>query len=229
MISTSTRSDFVDQDTRSMSATSPDNPKPSVVQEDYIFPIPWGNCYYPLAKSVGNPTTGNSAKLEDKGAWQELGYRVYELKEPAARDIYADLTRGDETADFLNGPDSGYDNDKGTWITLPADPTSQSELCGPFTKIMNAIIQHFHPTLPEGVSREAVDSHRIPLIHDNGTLFTTPGICIKAAGPSFELPEHADGSFDLGYTNVAAVVDVQPDAIKGKRMVHSKRLGVYSR
>ena len=61
-------------------------------------------------------------KLEDEEAWQELGYRVHELKEPAARAIYADLAKGDETVDFQSGPDSGYDNDNKDGPHSPQTP-----------------------------------------------------------------------------------------------------------
>ncbi|KAJ3538891.1 hypothetical protein NMY22_g4983 [Coprinellus aureogranulatus] len=210
-------------------ASSSNRHPPSLnAPEEYIFAIP-GNDLYPLANSYGNPTTSKIRKVEDSEAYQELGYRVYEVKEANARALYHELADGDRVSDFLKTPQSGYDVGQGIWTALAQSPTTQSSLCGIFTDIMNTIIKHFHPSFPEGVGREAVDSRRKPLIHDNGSLFTMPGICIKATGPSFELPEHADLSSGLGYTSVAAVIDVQPDAMKGKRMMHCKRLTVYNR
>ena len=183
----------------------------------------------PLAKSARNPTTSEMAYVEQGEALEELGRRIHEVREPSAKSIYHHLVGVGQVSSFLKAEESGYDFEHGTWASIPQEPAHEDELRGPFKKVVDTVVNHFHPSPPTGVSREAVDCHDTPLVHDNGRHFTKPGICIKATGPSFEVPEDASQSQGVGYTNITTAIDVKLDQSKGKREAHCKRLALYNR
>ncbi|KAJ3502929.1 hypothetical protein NMY22_g18425 [Coprinellus aureogranulatus] len=200
----------------------------AIANEEYIFTFAPKD-RLPLSNSAKNAKTSRVSEIEELDSYEELGYRVYELREVLAESLYAGIVDPNRAVDFLKTPQSGYDIENGSWRILPSDPTSEADLRGPFVKIFNAIEEHFNPSPSRGTTCEAVDSHNIPMAHDNGVHFTSPGICIKATGPSFEVPEHAGRSRGLGYTNVAAVLEVKLDKAKGKRMMHCQRMATYNR
>ncbi|TEB14494.1 hypothetical protein FA13DRAFT_1721535 [Coprinellus micaceus] len=149
-------------------------------------------------KQGGTPALVVKLTKKRKTLLTRLESRVYEVKAASAKAIYYGLEAEADILSFLKWTGSGYDAE-----TLSG---------------------HFHPALPEGVTRKAIASPDIPLIHDNGVHFTKPGTCITSTGPSFESPEHVELSKGVGYTNVAAVVDVKLGELRGKRLVHCKRL-----
>ncbi|KAJ3518590.1 hypothetical protein NMY22_g13599 [Coprinellus aureogranulatus] len=200
----------------------------ALTSEDYIFTFAPKD-RLPFSNSAKNAKTSRVSEIEELDSYEELGYRVYELKEVPAKSLYSEAVDLNRALDFLKAPQSGYDVENGIWKVLPSDPTCEADLRGPFVKIFNTIEHHFNPSPTRGTTREAVDSHNIPMAHDNGVHFTSPGICIKATGPSFEVPEHAGRSRGLGYTNVAAVLEVKLDKAKGKRMMHCQRMATYNR
>lgn len=197
--------------------------------EDYIFAL--GTKKRVVRSECGhNPTTSKMKGIEAEEALEELGYRVPEVKELSAKAIYGDdLYLGRAALSFLKMTESGYDYDQGIWTELSSSPASEATLRKSLLRIMNAIDKYFATYPSAGATREAVDSHDIPMVHDNGSHYTSPAISIRATGPSFEVPEHARGSRGLGYTNVAAVVEVKLDVAKGKRMKHCQRLAVFNR
>lgn len=95
--------------------------------------------------------------------------------------------------------------------------------------MIDSVLCHFHPSLPSGTSRTAVDSHDMLFVHDNGVHASQPGIAIKASGPSFEVPEHPELTGDLGYTNVATVIDVRTDAIRRSMKDQAQYLAILCR
>ncbi|KAJ3538890.1 hypothetical protein NMY22_g4984 [Coprinellus aureogranulatus] len=194
--------------------------------EEYIFSFAPKD-RLPLFKCFKNPKTSRFTEIEELDSLEELGYNVYELKEASA--MYTEVLDSTRACSFLKTPRSGYDLRNGTWSALPSHPGTESELREPLVGLLNTIAGYVYLVLPGGTTREAVDSHDIPLAHDNGTHFTSPGICIKAAGPSFEVPEHAGRSRGLGYSNVASVLDVKLDKTKGNRVIHSKRAATFNR
>ena len=193
----------------------------------YIFPL--AGKPRPLAKSQTNYLTSINPKEEEAAALQELGSRVYQMKECRSRTIYEKVADPALIAKFLASPQSGYDTRRKVWRMMPKNPATERDVRKPFVNMINAAIQFFYPSSTSSTSREAVDSHNIPLVHDNGALCTMPGICIKATGPSFETPEHEEPSNHLGYTNSAAVLEVRIEKDKGKRTEHCKRLAVMNR
>ncbi|TEB22111.1 hypothetical protein FA13DRAFT_1799222 [Coprinellus micaceus] len=182
-----------------------------------------------LLKTGRNPGASRKIDQEKEDAINEIGNRVYEVKAASAKAIYYGLEAEADILSFLKWTGSGYDAESNAWTNIPRTPNDESELFQLLATIMDSIVRHFHPALPEGVTRKAIASPDIPLIHDNGVHFTKPGTCITSTGPSFESPEHVELSKGVGYTNVAAVVDVKLGELRGKRLVHCKRLSVYNR
>ncbi|TEB22109.1 hypothetical protein FA13DRAFT_1524298 [Coprinellus micaceus] len=158
------------------------------LQPKYIFTVP-ADDHPPPDKSLKNPKTSRAKRVEAEESLQELGYRVYELKDLPARAIFGEASDPCKVENFLKASESGYDIVRNVWGALPLDPANESDLRSHFVNILNSVTSYFHPSPPAGTTREAVDSHGIPMIHDNRTHYTSPGISIKAAGPSFEVPD----------------------------------------
>ncbi|KAJ3549036.1 hypothetical protein NMY22_g1035 [Coprinellus aureogranulatus] len=197
--------------------------------EESIFVLDTASSRSPLAKSTRNPRTSKRRHTELWEATEELGHRVHEVQDSEARTLYRGLSSEDQISSFLETDESGYTADRGLWAILPEDPAGEHELCNSFTKIFNAAIEFFHPCISAGVTRVAIDTHELSMAHDNGRHFTKPSICIKATGPSFEIPERAAQPNGVGYTNITSAIDVKLDNARGKRKVHCKRLSLFNR
>ncbi|KAJ3549037.1 hypothetical protein NMY22_g1036 [Coprinellus aureogranulatus] len=162
----------------------------------------------------------------------DLGSKVHEVDSEWTSDLYSSIARDEELIDFLKSDRSGYYVASGRWTVLPANPGKKDELATGLLKILSAVIRHFHPSTPTAsVSREVVDTHDIPLAHcDSRRRTSQPDISIKAKGPSFEVPcPTAQGRSNLGYGNIAAVIDVRLDKEWGNIVDQANRVALSCR
>ena len=195
----------------------------------YIFSL-HEKSLQPLSNSKKNPRTSKEKEDEQHEIIvRELGKNVFGVPVEWARALYRSMARDDEIKEFAKSEISGLDIDRNLWASIPTDPTDASEVRESIIKVASTILGHFYPSSPDGVERKVVDSHRTQLVHDNGKHYSQPAVAIQAKGPSFEVPEHANGPNALGFTNVAAVIEIRLDDAKGSRRQQAEQLAVYCR
>ena len=189
-----------------------------------------GKDLQPLPKSMKTPRTSTDKEDElHEIAVRELGKKVHGVSMEWARTLYCDTASNDKITEFVESEASGFDVNRNVWTGLPTNPTDPSQVREPLVEIASTILRHFYSCPLAGTAREVVDCHRVQLVHDNGRHYSQPAIVIQAKGPSFEVPEHASGPDALGYTNVAAVIEVQVDDAKGSRRIQAAQLAVCCR
>ncbi|TEB22077.1 hypothetical protein FA13DRAFT_1799189 [Coprinellus micaceus] len=196
---------------------------------EYIFSLPQEMRNASNNRPGYQQTSGDKKKAQEDALWEEVGEKVYQVKADWVRELYCNLATDDQVAEYLKTSASGYDAETNRWEALPDTPADETELIPPLLQLANRIIAHFHPSFEPGVSRSALGSRNLWLLHDNGEHASHPDIFIKSAGPSFETPHSSERSGDLGYTNVAAVIDARTDATKGDRVEQAAQLAIYCR
>ncbi|KAJ3549040.1 hypothetical protein NMY22_g1039 [Coprinellus aureogranulatus] len=201
------------------------------MEEEYIFTLQ-RTVRHACCKTNDNAKLNGAKEVEKQAALQETGPEIRHFSEESSRRIYGDIVNDQRASGYLKSNPSMYDMDRGIWTDLVKNPTSKEDLFGPLVRMMNSIIGHLGPSPREGIGRKAVDSHEAILVHDSGHHYSSPGVCIKARGPSFELPANvclAGRPTELGYTNVASAIDVQLEKGKGVGEESFRRLSVYNR
>ncbi|TEB22082.1 hypothetical protein FA13DRAFT_1921280 [Coprinellus micaceus] len=186
----------------------------------------------PLSNAPRNSRTQGANKEQRKLMDDELNIaddrKVKILSMEEAKNMYHDVATGKEIDQYLT-KSKLYSRAKKCWTKVPRDEPKEGDLYQPLTDITSDIVDHFKPdSIPDGVSRQVVLSKAANLLHDNGTSTTSPDICVKAAGPSFETPKSAT-KHGLGYTNIAAVFDAKTEQGYGGPKQSARQLGVYAK
>ena len=196
---------------------------------EYIISLPQEMRNAPNKDPGYQQTSRDKKKEQEDALWEEVGEKVYQVKLDWVRKLYRDLATDDQVAEYLETSTSGYDTETNRWEALPDTPADDAELIPPLLELVNRTIAHFYPSFEPGVSRSALDSRNLWLLHDNGKHASNPDISIKATGPSFETPNTSKRSVDLGYTNVSAVINARTDKTKGDRVEQAAQLAIYCR
>ncbi|TEB09969.1 hypothetical protein FA13DRAFT_1783217 [Coprinellus micaceus] len=118
----------------------------------------------------------------------------------------------------------------GRWVGIPAqgDYDFEKDLYTPTVTLLNKILDKFiRPSCPNGVERKVVESHAGRFQHKGEDKYTLPDIVVEARGPSFEKP--ANGS-KLGYSNVAAIIEMKRERDMGKKdRAHLEQMSISAR
>ncbi|RXW23023.1 hypothetical protein EST38_g2833 [Candolleomyces aberdarensis] len=151
-----------------------------------------------------------------------------------ARSLYHDLASDSAIDSFLK-KSRFYDITQRRW-KLPQSFTKllDSNPCAPFFNIVSSIVKHFwHDATAEG-TRRVVDTHATDLPHIERRYpnhSSRPSIVIKAEGPSFQLPQTKTGDIlaKLGFSNVAACIEIQAEGSELPTLEQAIRVGTYAR
>ncbi|KAJ2914316.1 hypothetical protein MD484_g6092, partial [Candolleomyces efflorescens] len=139
--------------------------------------------------------------------------------------LYPNIANAGRIKGFLEGTDV-YDGKR--WALPRTNEDLREFMMYPFLlRIINEILRHFLHTR----DREAVDTHAIQFFHkepvDTDT-FTSPDICVKGEGSSFQLPD-GGGVSSVGYPNVVAFFEVKITTQEKKPVQELLQLAVYAR
>jgi hypothetical protein len=109
-----------------------------------------------------------------------------------------------------------------------------SNTCAPFCNIVSSIVKHFWGDATAEGTRQVVDTHATDLPHLEAKYpghTSRPSIAIKAEGPSFQLPQTKTGDIlgEIGFSNVAACIEIQVGGDELKPLEQAARVGIYAR
>ena len=104
----------------------------------------------------------------------------------------------------------------------------------PFIKVLSSILKEFWRESGAQGTREVVDTHATALLHREANSVihhSRPSLVIKAEGPSFQLPYTKSGETPqtVGYSNIAACVDIQVDGNESPISDQLVRVAIYAR
>ncbi|KAF5333966.1 hypothetical protein D9611_014943 [Ephemerocybe angulata] len=162
----------------------------------------------------------------------ELGTKLYFI-EHWATTLYREEAPLKDIVKFLNRRTTRYR--KSRWVDLPEVPKTEPELYPLFVNIISDIIEEFSTASGHGGTREVLDTSLVRFRHKEANHEgTSPDISIKATGPSFEGLDANSGTpsqlaLGVGWSNVAAVIEVKRDKYKDKITDHAKQIALSCR
>ncbi|KAJ3523795.1 hypothetical protein NMY22_g11280 [Coprinellus aureogranulatus] len=189
----------------------------------------------PMTHSSQNAADYAKFEVLKRVVLMELGNSIELVDESYAKDLYADIVDDKKIkAAFKKigySPRKKYGGGLGRWNEIPDAASKESELYPIFLKITSSVMETLG-TLDKKNTRTAVDTHSMHFTHlDNSTHYSKPDISILATGPSFELPYAKPGATKptIGYTNIAAFMEVKREGDEGTDEDLIQQTGVYSR
>ncbi|KAF6760723.1 hypothetical protein DFP72DRAFT_1091924 [Ephemerocybe angulata] len=162
----------------------------------------------------------------------ELGTKLYFI-EHWATTLYREEAPLKDIVKFLNRRTTRYH--KSRWVKLPEVPETEQELYPLFIDIISDIVEEFSTASGHGGTRQVLDTSLVRFRHKEANHEgTSPDISIKATGPSFEGLEANSGTpsqlaLGVGWSNVAAVIEVKRDKYKDKITDHAKQIALSCR
>ncbi|KAJ3506810.1 hypothetical protein NMY22_g17129 [Coprinellus aureogranulatus] len=224
--------------TRSLNALAPSRFAARFSSEHPLLPA--GNARHPRCSTPMSHSSQNAAdyaKFEvlKRVVLMELGNSIELVDESYAKDLYADLIDDKKIKTAFKkigySPRKKYGGGLGRWNEIPDAAKKESELYPIFLKITSSVLETLG-THDAKNTRIAVDTHSMHFTHlDNSTHYSKPDISILATGPSFELPYAKPGATKptIGYTNIAAFMEVKREGDEGTDEDLIQQTGVYSR
>jgi hypothetical protein len=123
-----------------------------------------------------------------------------------------------------------YSEDDVRWARIPEYSRYGNDLRSPIVSLVTTAIAHMaaDSTHTDGSTRSIVETWNVRLAAPGqaaSTRWCSPSLSIVATGPSFELPE----SGPIGYTNIAACIQVVTEENKRCQEQHIFELGVFAK
>ena len=153
--------------------------------------------------------------------------------EAYAHGLYRGLVEDTDIETFLWETDA-YDSAQATW-SIPLVPKTTEGLIGAMYGALQSIVGRFVRSFQPGIEREVCDTQDLPTCQGSNAdgYRVCPALFVRAAGPSFEIPEplasEGEMSSTLGFSNMATYFSVKMESELGSKEECVEEMSSYAR